>query len=343
MTAPPEELHDPPDSKRRGPLWLLVVIVALLVAGLAIDQVASGFRTARKVAAPVDPTAVVAGAGVAFRCRDLGNCWWVQAVPVFRTWNITRVVDGDVSFMGNLGSASVDSGTTIEVKSRGDRLTFSVDGVPRRTIVDGSLRRATGAGLMMAAGYFGPWPALLRLPVAALTDRFDGRLTQPSMLLAFVVALFFTARLAWRIRALVLPDAPLRRAEQWAIGGFAFVVGSGSVLMFLGADLLVFHEAAIWGAALAIGALEFVVAFTVTARRRAICSSRRCSRCSRCSRGRRSARARWPPSDCCCSPPSWVGGASWSGSPMVSRCDGWCSRSRRRSSCRWRCTWRSTR
>lgn len=116
--------------------------------------------------------------------------------------------------------------------------------------------------------YFGPWPAVLRLPIAAVTDGFDGRLTQPSMLLAFVVALVFTARLAWRIRTLVLVDAPVRRVEQWVIGAFVFVVGTGSVLVFLGGQLLVFHEAAIWGVALAIGAFEAVIAFTVTARLR---------------------------------------------------------------------------
>lgn len=152
MSVRREEQVDPPDSHRRGLRWLIVAMVVLLVGGLAIDQVASGFRTARKVAAPVDPTAVVNGAGVAFRCRDTGNCWWVQAVPAFHTWNIIRIVDGHVALMGNLGRTTVASGTRIDVASRGDRLTFSVDGTVRRTIVDGALRRVPGAGLMIAAG-----------------------------------------------------------------------------------------------------------------------------------------------------------------------------------------------
>jgi hypothetical protein len=114
VTARREEQVDPPDSNRHGLRWLIVATVLLLVAGLAIDQVASGFRTARKVAAPVDPTAVVNGAGIAFRCRDAGNCWWVQAVPAFHTWNIIRMVDGHAALMGNLGRASVESGTRIE-------------------------------------------------------------------------------------------------------------------------------------------------------------------------------------------------------------------------------------
>ena len=43
--------------------------------------------------------------------------------------------------------------------------------------------------------YFGPWPALLRMPVIAFTREFDGRLSRVSMLVAFVVLLVFAARL----------------------------------------------------------------------------------------------------------------------------------------------------
>jgi hypothetical protein len=118
--------------------------------------------------------------------------------------------------------------------------------------------------------YFGPWPALLRLPIAAVTHSFDGRLTQPSMFLAFVVALAFTVHLAWRIRGLVLPEQPVGRGEQWMIAAFVFVVGTGSTLVYLGGELLVFHEAALWGAALAIGALDAVIGFTTTGRGRTL-------------------------------------------------------------------------
>ncbi len=76
--------------------------------------------------------------------------------------------------------------------------------------------------------YFGPWPAVLRMPIAAFTHSYDSRLSQVSMLLAFVVALTFTVRLAWRIRTLALADAPVSRAEAAMTGGFVFVVGAGS-------------------------------------------------------------------------------------------------------------------
>ncbi len=116
--------------------------------------------------------------------------------------------------------------------------------------------------------YFGPLPAVLRMPVIAVTDRLDGRLGQISMLLAFGVALVFTARLLARIRPLVLGNRPTTRAERLAGGIFIAAVGTGSVLVFLASRSWVYHEAELWGAALALGAIEFVIAFTVDPTRR---------------------------------------------------------------------------
>lgn len=108
--------------------------------------------------------------------------------------------------------------------------------------------------------YFGPVPALLRLPIAAVTHRFDGQLSQLSMLLAFAVAMFFTVRLVVRTRRLVRADEPVSTLECWAVGAFVCVCGA-SVLLFLATRLIVFHEAEIWGVALAIGAFELLVAY----------------------------------------------------------------------------------
>ncbi len=116
--------------------------------------------------------------------------------------------------------------------------------------------------------YYGPWPAALRVPVTLLTRSLDGRLTQLSMLAAFAVALVFTTRLSRRIRLLVSPDRPATRLERWATGGFVFLVGAGSVFLFLASRAFVYHEAELWGAALAIGAFEFVVAYATALRRR---------------------------------------------------------------------------
>jgi hypothetical protein len=110
--------------------------------------------------------------------------------------------------------------------------------------------------------YFGPFPALLRLPVAILTRRFDGHLSPLSMLLAFAVLMFFTARLASRLRGLIPDETPVTRGEQWVIALFMFAVGAGSVVIFLASRSWVYHEAELWAAALALGAFDFVIAFT---------------------------------------------------------------------------------
>jgi hypothetical protein len=122
--------------------------------------------------------------------------------------------------------------------------------------------------------YYGPVPALLRLPIAAITDRFDGRLTLLSMLLAFAVAMVFTYRLTARIRVLVRNGAPVTRLEQWATGIFVFVAGTGSVLTFLASSTIVYHEAELWGAALAIAAFDFIIAYLIAPTRQTlVCAS----------------------------------------------------------------------
>lgn len=109
--------------------------------------------------------------------------------------------------------------------------------------------------------YFGPFPALLRLPVAAFTDRFDGRLTQISMLIAFVVAMAATARILWCVRMLGREDAAMGRGEWWAVVAFMLLAGCGSVLVFLASLADVYHEAALWGVALALAAFAGVMEF----------------------------------------------------------------------------------
>ncbi|MGC9960380.1 MAG: hypothetical protein ABSE47_00590 [Acidimicrobiales bacterium] len=111
--------------------------------------------------------------------------------------------------------------------------------------------------------YFGPVPAILRMPVLLVTHRFDGRLTQPSMLLAYVLALLFTARLAWRIREVVAGDEDVSRIEAFLVGLAVAAIGLGSNLFFLASDPTIYHEAELWGAALAIGAFSFLVDFLV--------------------------------------------------------------------------------
>jgi hypothetical protein len=120
--------------------------------------------------------------------------------------------------------------------------------------------------------YYGPVPALLRMPILLVTHRLDGRLTQCSMLVAFVVALFFVGRLSWRIRSLIT-DAPVSRAEAVLAASTMAIVGVGSQLLYLASDALIYHEAELWGAALALGAFDFVVAFLIRPRWRTLVAS----------------------------------------------------------------------
>jgi hypothetical protein len=111
--------------------------------------------------------------------------------------------------------------------------------------------------------YYGPVPAILRMPVLLLTHRFDGRLTVCSMLVAFLVAMVFVARLGWRIRSLVT-NAPVSRNEAVLTAVGLFTAGVGSAFFFLGSDAFVYHEAELWGAALALGAFDFLLKWIVS-------------------------------------------------------------------------------
>ena len=121
--------------------------------------------------------------------------------------------------------------------------------------------------------YFGPTPALLRLPIALVTDRLDGRLTQLSMLCAFALVMYFTGRLFFRARDLVRPGAPWTRLEYAGTAISAFVVGAGSSILFLGSRPWVYHEASMWGLAFGLGAYAAILDLATRPSRRAVVSA----------------------------------------------------------------------
>jgi hypothetical protein len=115
--------------------------------------------------------------------------------------------------------------------------------------------------------YFGPFPAFLRMPVMAVAPGLAGHLSTVSMTIAFVIGLIFTSRLSWTVRGFVRGvGAPVERLDQWATGLFVFGVGTGSVLFFLGSEAWVYHEAALWGAVLAIGGFDFLLRYVARLR-----------------------------------------------------------------------------
>ena len=145
--------------------------------------------------------------------------------------------------------------------------------------------------------YFGPFLALVRMPVLAVTNRLDGRLTIVSMLIALVVLLVAASHVHWQVRCVVRGERPLGPAEAFAVGAFTFLVGAGSIVAFLSSRALVYHEVELWGIAWAVAATDAIVAFArrpSRARTRSRPARRPSPPCSRGSRSvsRRSSRSR---------------------------------------------------
>lgn len=108
--------------------------------------------------------------------------------------------------------------------------------------------------------YFGPFPALLRMPLLLITSRFDGRLTAPSMLVGFVVLAVALTLLVERVRERLRPAAPVGRFEAAAFGIFVASVLAGSAIVFLASQPWVYHEVYVWSSALAVATLATLVA-----------------------------------------------------------------------------------
>ena len=103
--------------------------------------------------------------------------------------------------------------------------------------------------------YFGLFPSILRLPILLVTHSFDGRITAPSLLLAWFVTGLFSSFLIWRLRFMMRGHALLGRAEAASLGVLVASITGGSVLLFLAASPKVANEDMAWGAALTIASI----------------------------------------------------------------------------------------
>ena len=61
--------------------------------------------------------------------------------------------------------------------------------------------------------YFPPGPSLARMPLLAFTDELDGKLSAPSMLVAWCTSTLLLTLLIWRVRRILRPDAALSRGR----------------------------------------------------------------------------------------------------------------------------------
>jgi len=103
--------------------------------------------------------------------------------------------------------------------------------------------------------YFGVFPSLLRIPVLLVAPGLEGKLTTPSMLLAWIVACSFTVLLLWRVRVMIRGSALLGRVEAATYGILVATVAGGSILLFLAAAPWVYNEDLAWSVALVLGTL----------------------------------------------------------------------------------------
>lgn len=102
--------------------------------------------------------------------------------------------------------------------------------------------------------YFGIFPSLIRLPVLALDPSLQGKLTAPSMLLAWVVTALFSSLLIWRLRIMFRGDAVMGWLEGVSYGVLVATVCAGSVLIYIAANPWVYDEDLAWSVALCTGA-----------------------------------------------------------------------------------------
>ncbi|HEX4978784.1 MAG TPA: hypothetical protein VFV35_01850 [Acidimicrobiales bacterium] len=117
--------------------------------------------------------------------------------------------------------------------------------------------------------YFGPWPAVLRIPVVAFTDGLDGRLSRVAVLCAMALFGAGCAALLWQVRALLVADARrVDRRAQVSVAVFVFLCGCATPALFLPSWTAVYHEAIAWGMAWSVVAYALVLAHLRSGSRR---------------------------------------------------------------------------
>jgi hypothetical protein len=102
-------------------------------------------------------------------------------------------------------------------------------------------------------GYFGFVPALARIALNAVAPSLWGCWSRISMTLGCCVSLIYAYLLLLETRRAVGLGPALKSAARWVYAGFLITAGLGSTLIFLASRAYIYHEAIIWGGALALG------------------------------------------------------------------------------------------
>ena len=101
--------------------------------------------------------------------------------------------------------------------------------------------------------YFGLFPSIIRMPILLVTNSFDGQLTAPSILIAWVFTAVFSALMLWRLRILMRGEALLGRAEAASYGLLMATIMGGSVILYLAATPFIYNEDFAWSIPLTVG------------------------------------------------------------------------------------------
>lgn len=108
--------------------------------------------------------------------------------------------------------------------------------------------------------YFGPFPALLRIPMLLVTQDFNGQMTVVSMFVAWVVFAVMAARLLWLVRAQIVgATAPVTRREAALAAILLVGLTAGTTLTFVASLPWVYHEVYVWQTALVTAALYWMI------------------------------------------------------------------------------------
>lgn len=113
--------------------------------------------------------------------------------------------------------------------------------------------------------YYGIFLALVRVPVALVTDSLAGQLTRLSILVAYTLALVFTVHLAHAGQQLVGREADDR--DRWRVAVLLLAVATSPALFTFGFTT-VYHETELWAFTLALAALVCAARLLSTPERR---------------------------------------------------------------------------
>ncbi len=124
-----------------------VATPAPLGSSVALVRVGRGAGTVA-----VTAQTITKGMGLAFRCRDLLDCWTLTVVPEFGTWNLTKIKSAVPTDMGNVGQAPIAPGTRVRVDMDAAGFEVFVNDVSVRRVDDSgpnSINDAPRAGLVV--------------------------------------------------------------------------------------------------------------------------------------------------------------------------------------------------